>query len=402
MNTQGNRPPSLWIAFCFALSVAISNGLARFAYGLVLPSMRIDLGWSYSVAGFLNTANAIGYMFGAIAGYAWLRGVDPARLFKIGLCLVVLALCATPISDRIEYLSTMRALAGIGAAWLFACGAALVSMIFAHDKRTRGIAVGIYFSGAGIGMVLSGMVLPLLLERLGPTAWRTAWYLIAAGSVGLAVLPFMVAKSGRFPMAQKTDSASDFPFAAYALPLASYLLFGAGNSIYLTFLAAWIADRGQSWLLISSTWSLLGLGICISPVLWARALNSWSATKTQAWAQFATAAGVAIAFVGSQELYVLLSALLFGSSLFIVPAATTLLARSTLPARDLPKVVALFTIMFSIGQGLGPWFAGLVSDGFGLSYGMGLGLGLLVLAGALADAPSKARSLARASVAKGT
>ena len=48
-----------------------TNGLARFAYGLLLPAMRADLDWNYTQAGWINTANAIGYPQRA-AGY-WHR-----------------------------------------------------------------------------------------------------------------------------------------------------------------------------------------------------------------------------------------------------------------------------------------------------------------------------------------
>ena len=49
-----------------ALAPAVSNGFARFAYGLILPAMRIDLGWNYTQAGWINTANALGYLIGAL------------------------------------------------------------------------------------------------------------------------------------------------------------------------------------------------------------------------------------------------------------------------------------------------------------------------------------------------
>ena len=37
-------------------------GLARFGYAVLLPSMRTDLRWSYTQAGGMNTANALGYL----------------------------------------------------------------------------------------------------------------------------------------------------------------------------------------------------------------------------------------------------------------------------------------------------------------------------------------------------
>jgi predicted MFS family arabinose efflux permease len=57
---------SAWlIAIGFSLEPAVSNGLARFAYGLMLPAMRQNLSWTYTEAGWINTANALGYLIGA-------------------------------------------------------------------------------------------------------------------------------------------------------------------------------------------------------------------------------------------------------------------------------------------------------------------------------------------------
>ena len=60
-----------WLTIlALSLGPAVSNGLARFAYGLILPAMRDDLALSYTVAGWINTANAIGYLVGAVAMFA--------------------------------------------------------------------------------------------------------------------------------------------------------------------------------------------------------------------------------------------------------------------------------------------------------------------------------------------
>ena len=52
-------------ALALSLGAALSLGVTRFSYGLLLPAMRDDLGWSYVLAGAMNTANAAGYMVGA-------------------------------------------------------------------------------------------------------------------------------------------------------------------------------------------------------------------------------------------------------------------------------------------------------------------------------------------------
>ena len=47
-------------ALALALGAAVSLGLARFSYALLLPPMRAELGWSYLTAGAMNTVNAAG------------------------------------------------------------------------------------------------------------------------------------------------------------------------------------------------------------------------------------------------------------------------------------------------------------------------------------------------------
>jgi predicted MFS family arabinose efflux permease len=58
------RLPTLALAAALSLGSAIALGFARFAYALLLPSMKLDLGWSFAEAGAMNTANALGYLLG--------------------------------------------------------------------------------------------------------------------------------------------------------------------------------------------------------------------------------------------------------------------------------------------------------------------------------------------------
>lgn len=58
--------PYVRLALALSLGAAVSLGITRFAYGLLLPPMREDLGWSYTLAGAMNTFNALGYLIGAL------------------------------------------------------------------------------------------------------------------------------------------------------------------------------------------------------------------------------------------------------------------------------------------------------------------------------------------------
>ncbi|MDX2496148.1 MAG: YbfB/YjiJ family MFS transporter, partial [Desulfuromusa sp.] len=50
------------IVFAGTLTIVACLGLARFAFGMLLPSMRDALGMSYDEMGLLGTANFAGYL----------------------------------------------------------------------------------------------------------------------------------------------------------------------------------------------------------------------------------------------------------------------------------------------------------------------------------------------------
>ena len=60
-------------AFSLSLGAAISLGISRFSYALLLPPMRTDLNWTYLLAGAMNTGNAFGYFVGALITPALMR-----------------------------------------------------------------------------------------------------------------------------------------------------------------------------------------------------------------------------------------------------------------------------------------------------------------------------------------
>ena len=71
-------------ALALALGAAISLGLARFSYALLLPPMRAELGWSYFTAGAMNTVNAMGYLVGALLLPRALAKLDARTIFLAG------------------------------------------------------------------------------------------------------------------------------------------------------------------------------------------------------------------------------------------------------------------------------------------------------------------------------
>ena len=80
-----------WVILGLAMGPAVALGLGRFAYALLLPPMRADLGWNFAQAGAMNTANAAGYLIGAIVAAPFGRRMGDKRVFAVSLVLTALA-----------------------------------------------------------------------------------------------------------------------------------------------------------------------------------------------------------------------------------------------------------------------------------------------------------------------
>lgn len=125
------NPARPWLVLAgLALGMCVTNGFARFAYGLILPAMREDLGWTYAQAGWLNTANALGYVTGAVLTMVLITRISPARLFSFGLVTTACALLATGVIEALWWQSLWRILAGIFGALSFSTSGVLAARLF--------------------------------------------------------------------------------------------------------------------------------------------------------------------------------------------------------------------------------------------------------------------------------
>ena len=83
-----DRPPPdahpARLILTLSLAATVGLGIGRFAYALVLPDMRENLGWSYSAAGFMNTINAVGYLVGALVASRLIQRVGWSAAIRGG------------------------------------------------------------------------------------------------------------------------------------------------------------------------------------------------------------------------------------------------------------------------------------------------------------------------------
>ncbi|TQS23050.1 YbfB/YjiJ family MFS transporter [Microbispora hainanensis] len=368
-------------AVLLALGTASALGLARFAYGLLLPAMRDELHWSLAEAGAMSTGNGLGYLLGALVTAVVVRRLGTAATFRWGMVLTALSLAVTATSDAYPVLLAARAGAGAAGAAVFITGGVIASRLAA--RAGSGTPITVYFAGTGLGIVLGGLGIPPLGDRL-----HLAWAGLGVAAGLAALLSWGPARAGDEPetdrkaragkearadqkaragqKAQAREPRAATAGQVHVRPLwgiaLAYLLFATGYITYITFLSAYLADRHAPLGQVVLTWTALGLAVIAAPALWSRPTAAWPGTRALAVLLGLLSSGAALAMAAPAPPVVLASAIVYGATFMGVPAAVTALIKANTPSADWTATLAAFTTIFAAGQTAGPWLAGLVAD----------------------------------------
>ena len=390
-----HKPPTLRhllaLAAALSLGAAVSLGITRFAYGLLLPTMRSDLGWSYTLAGAMNTSNAVGYLLGALATPWLLKRCAPSALLVAGSLLASLFMAGSGFFTDAPSLLAQRLLAGIASALVFIAGGLLAARLGALAPKNMGLLLGVYYGGTGLGIVLSALLVPAVLQAATgvPHGWAWAWWALGAACLAATGVLAWTAQRLQVLTAPGIGTASAAPqrvfrWRDFAPGLAGYMLFGMGYIGYMTFVIALIKEQGASAQAITVFYALLGTAVVASSRIWAGLLDRYKGGQALAILNALLGCATVLPALTSAWLLVLLSGVMFGGVFLSVVASTTALVRHNLPQSQWAAGISAFTIVFAAGQIVGPTVVGWIADGLGAGSDLaGLQRGLIFSATAL-------------------
>ncbi len=375
-------------AVTLSLAAAVALGITRFSYGLLLPPMRADLGWSYMLAGSLNTSNAVGYLVGALAAPAAMRWLGIPRLLTFSTVLAGLFMLLSGAALSADTLLALRVCSGVVSSFTFIAGGVLASRLSSLKPARAGLLLGIYYSGTGLGITLSALLIPMLVSAAEqsdyPHGWQWSWY-------GLGALCFLAAATMHsIGNAVSRDNVAQAQRQRYALrkftwALLGYFLFGVGCIGYMTFVVALLKEQHMAGWLITLFYSLLGLAVMVSSRIWAGLLERYKGGEALALLNAILAAATLLPILTSSPMLAFVSGIIFGGVFMSVVASTTALVRHNLGAQYWSAAISAFTVVFALGQIAGPLIVGWLADGpGGLTHGLALSAAALALGALLA------------------
>ncbi len=362
------------------MAVFSALGLARFGYSVVLPAMQSGLGLDNAQAGALASANLAGYLVMALLGGALAAHCGARSVIVAGLLVASIGMLLTSMVDGLAGAAVWRAVTGIGSG---AANVAVMGMWAAwFPANRRGLAAGIAVTGSSLSFITIGPLVPWLLARGGADGWRHCWQLFGGASLAIALLCLLIIRSG--PPGTTIDLSSPYggadprtaerqgswhdvfrSGAAWHLGLV-YVAFGFSYIIFMTFFVKHLmVAGGYSKVAAGSLFMTMGWANLACSFLW-----GWLSDRIgRKWAMmliYLVHAGAFTLFgLATTPTAFLLAALLYGSSAFSIPAIMAAACGDLFGQRLAPAALGFVTLLFGIGQALGPSVAGIMADATG-------------------------------------
>lgn len=241
-------------------AMLVGLGFGRFTYTALVPGL-IGEGWiGPHGAGTLAAANFAGYLLGALAAATLARRFGAPLTLRVAMLAIALSMIAAMAPWGVVWLSLTRFVAGLGGAVLVVVAPAAASIQAPPAKR--GVVAGIVFTGVGLGIALSGTLVPILAKAGVATTW---------GVLGVIALILTLAAGPVWPDLPRptgTATRAGRPTLTVALFAVGYGLDGAGSIPHTVYWVDWIArDLGRGLAAGGLQWTVFGLGAVLCPLI---------------------------------------------------------------------------------------------------------------------------------------
>jgi len=362
-------------------SVFGALGLARFGYTSILPAMQEGLHLSNTQTGALQTLNLVGYLLTVVCAGMLAARYGPRIVIALSLLIVGLSMIVTGLVPTVGAACVGRFFAGVGGAGGNIPAMGLVSAWF--GAKRRGLASGVAVTGSSVGLIVTGPLVPAILNYYGAQGWRVSWYALGALTLAVCALCAVFLRNRPDEKALKPvgeneaeyiqrSNGTSAPSLNWKLVYKSrvlwqlaavYCAFGFSYIIYSTFFVRHLVKEcGFTPGGAGTLWMQIGMVSMISGFIWGSVSDRWG--RRMALLCVFTLQGISFAVFGLSRdaAAVYFSSSLFALTAWSIPAIMAALAGDVFGARLAPAALGLMTIIFGIGQAAGPYFAGAVAD----------------------------------------
>lgn len=195
-----------WLVVGLCTFLNCLDGFDVMAVAFTGPSVTAHFDLSASAFGWLVSAGLIGMAVGSmlIAPYADVIGRRP--LILISLSLATVGMFAAAMAPTVTVMGIGRAVTGLGVGGILASTNVVASEF--SSAKARGLAIGLYTAGYGIGATAASLVARSVVGNEG--SWRTVFWVGGIGTLlALVVLAALLPESVTFLEQRRPAGARD-------------------------------------------------------------------------------------------------------------------------------------------------------------------------------------------------
>ena len=361
------------------LTIVAVLGFGRFSLGMLLPSMGSDLKLSYSLMGFIGTGNFIGYLIAVFVSSKLVKRFGYRLIIGSGTFLVGGSMILVGSANDFWLVLIAFFFTGIGSGLSYVPVMVLVSHWF--GSSLRGLASGLMVSGMGLGIMITGLLIPAVNNwTANGQGWRTNWMIMGVlvltisiicsllirnrpEDMGLEVLEKTKKKGEQKPSSllskQPTISAKRI-----LLHLGSiYFFFGFTYVIYVTFvITTLINDYNFTEAVAGQFWFWFGLLGIFSGPLFGSLSDRVGRARTLALVYSLQGVSHLLLALNPLPGSVYISIALFALCVWSVPSIVAAAVGDYLGPLQAASGFATATLFFGIGQITGPSIAGILAE----------------------------------------
>ena len=337
-----------------ALTIAV--GIGRFSYTPILPYMISELSLTTTEAGLIASSNYLGYLLGSLIPIFLQFPKNIRSIFIYSIFISIISLFAMGLTNTFEVFILIRFIHGIFSAFVLILG---TSLIVSHVQKKGKIFLGTaHFSGVGLGMALSAIVVSYL-GFLNFT-WDELWFSIGILAIMLSfqIIKFTPIQKAEVKYNLKSKNKTSLGFSLITI---SYGLYGFGYVAFGTFISTMSRLTPGLEKTEPYVWFVVGVTGIPSVFFW-----NWFGSKIGNdiglfLANLILGLGVLFSVLINNEFGIFISCILFGLS-FVPITSMCLLEGQERFSGSFIVSTAILTFSFSIGQMIGPYLSGLLTD----------------------------------------
>jgi len=334
------------------LMIAVTFGLARYGYGLLLPDMRAEIGMSASAAGLISSAAYASYLVANIGVVAVTTRWGARVAVGGAAAFAVLGMAAIATAQGVTALALGVLLAGAASGMAFPPYADIVDRDVPEQRRD--VVWSTISSGTGWGVALAGPVAIVAGDQ-----WRTAWIVFVLVAVAVGALSVFLAPARTSEQLRRPQLSVSWFFCPKSRPLlVSAVLVGAGSSVWWAFSVDAMRSAGLDATSARIVYAVCGAAMLLASfsgvVFERRGLRPSYLGST---ALLAASLGL-LAAATANLTAVLVAAVLFGAFYATVIAAHGIWSAQVFAGHPAAGLAAVSTAL-TIGTLAGPMLAGI-------------------------------------------